>query len=701
MAVNHEIKSQLAKLLATEDLVVEHKNVETACFNVQTRVLTLPLWSRASSVVYDMLVGHEVGHALYTPDEDWYVEHKIPPQLVNVVEDARIEKLMKRKYPGLSKTFYNGYGELSEKDFFQIEDEDVSKMNLADRINLYFKIGNFVDISFRSFEESALVKKVSDAETFRDVLEVSKEIYEYCKNISNDNPQNQETPPGSQQSGTDDSTSQEFTNQSTDEEGESEEESDNTENQKQIDQIPQEEFDRGGDQNFDQDIIKTMQSFEDGMKEFTNSDHVENVYAEIPDVNLSDIIVDNQEIHDACLNQWSELNQEVFFHVDKEFDEFKRSTQKEVNYLVKEFECKKSASSYARATTSRTGVLDCSKLHTYKYNEDLFKKVSVLPDGKNHGLIFILDWSGSMCDVMKDTCKQLFNLIWFCKKVSIPFEVYAFTNEYPRKLMKQSYEKKEGIVVVPEYFSLLNILSFKTKMRDLEKQMKNIFRLANHFGSVWSSPYPCPVGLSLSGTPLNEALISLHKIIPTFKTQTNVEKVQCVILTDGEAPPLRYYKKFTGGRFSHNVEDYIGTSALGYNSFIRNRKTGNTYTLDVPWFDFSNVLLRDLRNTFPTVNFIGIRVLVPRDASPFMRMYLNASEYDKVHAKWKKTKSFVIKNSGYHKYFGISSSSMNQSSDFEVKDDATKSQIKNAFFKSLRTKKMNKKVLSEFIELIA
>jgi hypothetical protein len=44
MAVSHEIKSQLAKLLATEDLVVEHKKVSTACFNVHTRVLTLPLW---------------------------------------------------------------------------------------------------------------------------------------------------------------------------------------------------------------------------------------------------------------------------------------------------------------------------------------------------------------------------------------------------------------------------------------------------------------------------------------------------------------------------------------------------------------------------------------------------------------------------------------------------------------------------------
>ena len=114
MSVRHEIKSQLAKLLATEDLVVEHKKVETACFNVHTRVLTLPMWEKASSTVYDLLVGHEVGHALYTPDEDWLKEHKIPPQFVNVVEDARIEKLMKRRYAGLAKSFYSGYKELSE-----------------------------------------------------------------------------------------------------------------------------------------------------------------------------------------------------------------------------------------------------------------------------------------------------------------------------------------------------------------------------------------------------------------------------------------------------------------------------------------------------------------------------------------------------------------------------------------------------------
>ena len=99
-----EIKGNLAKLLATENLVVEHRNVPTAQFNVDTRVLTLPNWDKASSIVYDMLVGHEVGHALFTPNEDWTLKVQVPQSYVNVVEDVRIEKLMKRKYPGLRKS---------------------------------------------------------------------------------------------------------------------------------------------------------------------------------------------------------------------------------------------------------------------------------------------------------------------------------------------------------------------------------------------------------------------------------------------------------------------------------------------------------------------------------------------------------------------------------------------------------------------
>ena len=103
--LNQEIKGNLAKLLATENLIVEHRKVSTASFDVDRRVLTLPNWDKASSVVYDMLVGHEVGHALFTPNEDWRGVADCPKDFVNVIEDARIEKLMKRKYPGLRKSF--------------------------------------------------------------------------------------------------------------------------------------------------------------------------------------------------------------------------------------------------------------------------------------------------------------------------------------------------------------------------------------------------------------------------------------------------------------------------------------------------------------------------------------------------------------------------------------------------------------------
>ena len=176
--INHEIKAQLAKLLATEDLVVEHKNVATAQFDVDKRILTLPQWNKASNVVYDMLVGHEVGHALFTPNK-W--DFDVPRGIVNVTEDARIEKLMKRKYPGLNKSFHGGYQELSDQDFFCIGGEDIESMNLADRINLHFKIGKFVKIPFVNCEENVIVKNVGDAETFDDAVSAAEQIYNYIK----------------------------------------------------------------------------------------------------------------------------------------------------------------------------------------------------------------------------------------------------------------------------------------------------------------------------------------------------------------------------------------------------------------------------------------------------------------------------------------------------------------------------------------
>ena len=713
MTVRHEIKSQLAKLLATEDLVVEHKKVETACFNVHTRVLTLPMWEKASSTVYDLLVGHEVGHALYTPDEDWLETHKIPPQFVNVVEDARIEKLMKRRYAGLSKTFYRGYEELAKEDFFQIADDDLSTYNLADKVNLYYKIGNFVTIPFED-DEKELVSLIGETETFVDVLAAAWKLYRFCKEKQQEETKTQMDNLESQQTGGNQSAS-DFSDQSEGENENDKEQPGDTDSYGGTSDQEQQPTSSGGETN-EEPEVKTMESLEEALRQLVENSGIENVYLELPKLDLNKIIVPNSEIHDKCKEYWSSWTEEhehsteeIFGEVDKKFVEFKRSAQKEVNYLVKEFECRKAADSYARASVSRTGVLDCTKLHTYKYNEDLFKKVTTLADGKNHGLVFILDWSGSMGDVMLDTVKQLFNLVWFCKKVAIPFEVYAFTSDYPlvsydeegkAAIRELAYEKKDSLVQVGEWFSLMNMLTSKTNGKILEEQMKNIFRLATAFRYNSFTRYNIPYGLSLSGTPLNETLIALHQILPKFQKENKLQKVQCVVLTDGEAAMLKYHRE-VHRRFED--EPYIGTSNIYSNCYLRDRKTGNTYSFDCEWYEFTDILIHNLRDNFKDINFIGIRVLESRDAGSFIRRYCGyfGDMHDKTMTEWRKQKAFSIKSSGYTTYFGISANALAQDSDFEVAEDATKTQIKSAFVKSLKSKKMNKKILGEFVELVA
>ena len=437
MAVNYEIKGQLARLLATEDLIVEHKKVSTACFNVHTRVLTLPLWERASNAVYDMLVAHEVGHALYTPDEDWTKVAKIPPSYVNIVEDVRIEKLMKRRYGGLSKTMFNGYKELQAEDFFGIGEEDHNAYSLPDRINLHFKVGNFIDVNFTEREKN-LLNLIETCETFADVLVAAEEMY---KLFQMEKEEDVEASISLTEKGEEAGDQQQQIELVESEDGENAENKTEIKDSESAGEVKETQAsDVGGEHNAPE--IKTDQRLREAIEELTNNSTWadENVYTELPTLDLKTIIASNQDVHNVLQKYWKKQEeqfiengytkfQDAFKFVDRDYVEFKKSAQKEVNYLVKEFECRKAADSYARASTARTGVLDCTKLHTYKFNEDLFKKVTTLADGKSHGLIFILDWSGSMDKVLEDTIKQLYNLIWFCKKVSIPFEVYAFTNE--------------------------------------------------------------------------------------------------------------------------------------------------------------------------------------------------------------------------------------------------------------------------------
>jgi hypothetical protein len=90
----------------------------------------MPIWANISNELGDMLVVHEVGHALDTDPDKWEKAiSKIPgivngligtpavnkhaaKDYLNVIEDARIDKRQKRRYPGSRVDYLVGYKEL-------------------------------------------------------------------------------------------------------------------------------------------------------------------------------------------------------------------------------------------------------------------------------------------------------------------------------------------------------------------------------------------------------------------------------------------------------------------------------------------------------------------------------------------------------------------------------------------------------------
>jgi len=362
---------------------------------------------------------------------------------------------------------------------------------------------------------------------------------------------------------------------------------------------------------------------------------------------------------------------------------------------------KKAADSYARATTSRTGVLDTAKLHTYKYNEDLFRKVTVTPEGKNHGLIFNVDWSGSMSSCILDTVKQVLTLVSFCRKVGIAYDVYLFSDNYGRdensyNAYKEDFDNSGKVIL--RNFSMLNVLSSESNNRKHDRQALNFFRLANAFNRDWTCG--APLSMALSGTPLNEAVVSLNQILPEFKKRTGAQKVHVINLTDGEGFPLRYGKK--------SISTYTGEeSVIGRNcnpqSILRDRKTGRQYSFSYDHYGQTDTFIYQLRDRFPECEFMNIRLCSGGEWNRFKRACLggNWDAHSAADSEWKKTRSFICLSSAYTIQYALAVSALNTDDTFEVKEDAKKADIKRAFTKSLKGKKMNKKILSSFIERIA
>ena len=703
MSVNLEIKGMLAKCLAMENLIIEHKKVPTAMFDVDRRVLTLPNWERASDTVYTLLCAHEVGHSLFTDNIDWTVDYPdVPKDFVNVLEDARVERLMKKKYPGLSRTFYTGYNELNDDDFFSTKEENLDELPLIDRINLYFKIGAFHNIAFSDVEDE-FVTRTSQTETFEDVLQLAQELTEFVKYKRQ---QLQQMPETINNEGETGSGGQEVElpqgegEEPSDVEGGEGEESSGGDITNDV-SAENNGFEPSDEHHQNELESKTSRSFDEKSQDLNSKYGQETHYVVLPEVLLENVIIPNDFVHQKAKEHYtqSSMVSTWFTAATAEYMRYKKSAEKEVSYLVKEFECKKSADQYARSSTARTGVLDTAKLHTYKFNEDLFKKVSVVPDGKNHGLIFILDWSGSMNNWMLDTYKQLLNLIWFCKKVNIPFEVYAFTldcNSYVELQPNHPpiYKKVKDVIALEQSFRLMNFFTSTTNSRVLEEQLKNIwaacYAFQNHSGFV-------PRHLELSGSPIGESIICLHKLIPAFQQKNKLQKVNVIFLTDGEG----YQNAVTTEKTNYGKETYIGMTKYIKTS-IRDRKTGRVYrSYDDSFFPkYAKILLETVKDRFPTVNLINFRITPSRDFSTCYKWY-GGNNYDVDKVIFRKNQCITFNDTGFDQFNVIASTSLAQDEEFFVPENATKTQIKSSFVKLLSKKKTNKKILSSFVEMIA
>lgn len=702
-----EVKGTLAKLLATENLTVEHRKVSTACFDVDKRLLILPIWKTASSTVYDLLVGHEVGHALYTPNEDF---SSAPKDFVNVLEDARIERMMKVTYPGLRRSFFVGYRELWEQDFFGVKNDDPKTLSLIDRINLYFK-GN-PNIPFAD-EEMVWVNRAEKTKTFQEVIDLAKELYEFCSQ-KQESKEDMNMPPLPESSDGQQSPDQtiEDSSEELDEEKEwpteSDPEKDHRKDRTADDADLETPSYQGGGQ-CDETKSVTDEALSQALETLVDDNAKEWVYLSIPDPKVEDYIVPFQEAQNNLYNHfydetrdsgWAEYVQYAVDH----YNSFKKDTQKTVNYLCKQFEMKKSADEYRRAATAKTGVIDTNKLHTYKYNDDIFKKVTVIPEGKNHGLVMYLDWSGSMQSQLLDTLKQTYNLIWFCKKSGIPFRVYAFQSGYGYGDMDSNViNQNVGELAIASDFRLFEFFSSRQNAKSLEKSMQLVYTQVFAMGG-WRLSHYSPY--TLGGTPLAEAVYCTRKIVNSIKRVERVSKVNVICLTDGEANPMSYVHQFPDDH-SYRAGEYryqYLCHTRGKVFFLRDPKTGYTRKISNQPYVTTKEIVSFYRQ-ITDYNWVGIRLCAKGDLTKLVREFAH-DEIDAIDKQWKKERFASIKNrAGFTESFYMPDKNIGMGSqDLEVKQKkevATKAELTRAFKKHMGSKMTNKTILNAFIEQIA
>ena len=766
-------KSTLVKLLAEEDLQVTYKNVPTAHFDVKAREVVLPIWKDKSEAVMDMMSLHEVGHALWT-DMDLIEKgqkKEVKHSFLNVLEDVRIEKMIQEKYLGSVRVFKKAYTELLDKDFFNIKDKDLSKLNLIDRINMHYK--NVPNVPFDD-NELEWVEKANKTKTVDDVLNLAVELQEWMYNQEKDTesdemfkmdlPFDMKESEDEPEDEKEENKSSNIESQDTDDTEESEDEGSDSGNgtSKEDDKKNTEELEDKGfaKSNEGQDAFEGIESLTDSnymMKQemASDKDALNHITLNIPKINLDKAIIDYKDINKELTTFYKEKckgnksNTEYMKWVVKDIKRFEKEQKPVISYMVKEFEMKKAADLYKRSTVSKTGSLNMDKLHSYSYNEDIFLKMNNLPGATNHGLVMFVDWSGSMSDNFHNTLKQTLNLVWFCKRVNIPFEVYGFTNQYSHgettTINEKAQTPKQNDLVVNDC-TLLNLLSSRANKNEFQESLINFWAISNYWcdrmnyggidvGGNVVYPIYIPSSYNLGSTPLNHSIVYAMDLLPKFKKDYGLQRVHTVFLTDGASNSIQNsyqwgkmkdYDRLTdevvyNGEFIPTYYDK-SCSDITLIDPVTNKKyemkyndKKNPYSYRGFGYDAqTNVLVEFLKSRVPGMSvtnfFIAGRNRKGTVSRNDIEYIFGLSSWDELE-EVKKIQKFIKK----HNYAVCTTSAWDEmyvlpggekldiSNDdmSEVQPGAKKTELKKAFGKMSSGKKNSRPVLNKFVGMIA
>jgi hypothetical protein len=322
--------------------------------------------------------------------------------------------------------------------------------------------------------------------------------------------------------------------------------------------------------------------------------------------------------------------------------------------------------------------------------------MTVVPNGKSHGLVIIVDWSGSMQGHLMNTVKQLFHIVMFCKKINVPYEVYSFTDSYSYDATKPRQVYRKGDVRIDGNFLLQNILSHRMNPAQFIEAASAITLVAKGKNNL-----EIPKTFYMGGTPLNSVIVTAMDMVTDFKHTNRLEIVNTVFLTDGDSQ-----------RFENYVDPSYTTVRIPFMSYIKGVYRSYSIVMTDPVtkyqveYDTSSAkketsALMELMRMRTNCNVIGFYILSLYEIGGQLQYFSKSKEEsEKLRENFIKDNHCVLTNAGYNEYYLIRSEKYVDSNDTFSTSASTTRGLVNAFTKFAGKKVNNRVVLNRFINLI-